>query len=453
MKRRVITGICMLLTGILFTYAQSSTEEPDYAHLKVTSVEKTNRLVPMDQQKLDFNGTPLAFIIVESPLSGLVFEGGGVYKNESGEVDMTVVPQGSKYKYTVGMLEGYNDLTVKHNEYHQAVITLPSKTEPNNMWRVGVEGVEAVEAQTALIDVINTKYPVNLTLDTFSDLYIDEVYNSRKPKVIDLEEGTHYLSSRYDNQEYEQKIDVKSGKTNNLDMRFGGEIVVKNASSVEFPKEPIPLREIKHKGDTYFFDNAYGTYTLKAKPAGLSVGSVRTSFKVGKRGKKTVWVDELVTYAFIMYHGTHLQPFGVGIGACKKFGFYASYSADAKYKVKTPYGDTHFTSTSTYQGSTSTSKTLRSTSMTFSGGPMWRVYRKLYLQVGGGGLYYLQTDEPKVLTPGFKYKWGWTLNADIWIRIKAFAMGVGYTKGNVKNAYDPNLKNQFRFSVGMAVGL
>lgn len=456
MRLKSFIATMLFACGMVCASAQAQTEEPSYAHLKVESVESSQRMVPDSLVKLDHNADPIALLIVESPLDNLAFEDGGLFKDQ-GVPYVSKRQKGKLYEYTVGFMQDYNTINVKHDKYAQAQIVLKDYAKPRQIWRVIVQPVEAAEIETAEVNNMNFKRSVIINTDNFSDLYIDDEYKSRNKSNrslnVELEEGTHYITSRYDGKKFDRKINVnKNGVT--ADARFGGELTVRNGKYVSFLNygNPEP-HEIEWKNTKKVYDNMYGEYYVTATSTDWIPREASKTIKIGSRQNKTIWVDELITYWFLMYHGTIAEPLGASIGVCKKFGFMISYCNNVMTKINTTYGMSNVEQTSKDQntGAETKGKWMGMTQITIAGGPMWRFYRKCYLGIEGGGVRYMSTKEHKIMDPDYEYKWGLSLSAKFLYRLKNLVFGVGYTMQAVKKPFDPGIANSLNFSFGLAI--
>lgn len=451
MKLRLATLISIVLAATLSVSAQyTGTVNQNYSHLEIEGVDKAQRTVPDSLVKLDANGDRMAQIIIESPLDGLVFENGGVYK-ENGKTSHTKVKRGSQYQYTVNFLQGYDRMDVKHPEYVGTTIILKAKSQPGEIWRVKVMPVDAAEIETAQVDNSDFRRRVRLKTDNFSKVYVDEELlverNSPKNYEVRLEEGKHYIHSQYGNgKAYRQSIDVKKDGQE-VDIRYGGEVTIKNGKDVSITSHASPQADLlNHKGNTWEYDNLYGEYTLRAKPTGIKIGSVTKTFNMSMRGKKTFYIDEMIPYVFLLYHGSVAQPLGLSFGFCQRWGFMVSYHTNIKTKINTIFGEAELINHADPDKSGS-----YATQWTITGGPIWRFYRKFYLKIEGGGVNYISTSNPKILDPGFKKKWGASVSAELMWRFGNFMIGAGYMQQFVDKPFDPNIGQQFTFSAGFAM--
>lgn len=414
MKLHLLTAILLTASSLTCTWAQTPAKNQNYSHLEVESVDKSQRTVPDSIVKLDANGDKMAQIIVESPLDNLVFENGGLYKINN-TPSVTKRQRGNLIQYTIDFLQDYDRIDVKHRDFVGTTIMLGSKAKPGEIWRVKILPVEAEEIETATVDDRDYKRPVKLKTDNFSKVYVDEQLvvesNSSRNAVIRLEEGKHYIHSQYGNgKKYQQSIDVKKDNQE-VDIRYGGEVDVTNAKNVSFTtySNPKPML-MYHEGRTYVYDNLYGDYTLHAESNGTMVSkSVSKDFKIGSRGSKTFRVDEMVPYFFLMYSGTISEPLGFSMGVCKKWGWNLTFTSNVEEDEE-------------------------DMQMSFTTGPMWRVYRKFYLIAEGGAVNYL------------KDEWAGEASLKFMFRFRSFAIGLGYTK-LFTDDIDSDLLN---FSIGLA---
>lgn len=430
----------VLFILILITIPSISTGQVTYNRLEIKLEKDTLQNVPEDKQSTDINGEYVGYILVISQLPDLSFEG-----SISGNIVIENNEDG--LLYYVPVISDTKTLTINHKNYHQTKYNFPP-LKGNEMRMIEIIGVEADDANVVEIKDVSNNRNITVNKEYFTDLYIDEIL--RNGSQFNLEEGSHYLKVKYGDQEFEQKINVDNS-TNYFEIHLGGEVIVKNASDVSFRYNnsmcPDPQLE-QHSGSTYVYQGMLGDYTLVGKPAGIAIGDVSHNFKVSKRSTKTFYLDQMVNYMFITYHGTHIQPIGASLGFYRKFGFLISYSTHLKDKVNTPYGETDFTYTNN-EGEKK--KVSRSVSQTLSGGPIFRLWRNLFLHVGAGWAYYLQTSEPGVLTYDYKYKSGLSINGELMFQIRNFIIGAGYTHQFVENAFDKNLSNQIAFSAGFTL--
>lgn len=292
----------------------------------------------------------------------------------------------------------------------------------------------------------NNVFDVNISVETFADLYID------REKIADnnsirIEKGRHEVSTRLNGEEYNQDINIEKDNQN-IDANICGKIILKGASNVDecSPLGNAPLPRVSSAKNGFVITDMLGEYELKATSGIFKFLKVSKKVNIGKRSSTTYHIDEMVPFIYVTYHGQHLQPFGFSIGGTNgKFGWYFSYCTDAKSKIKTPYGDAEFTDDS------SSDKKLKNTSYNLATGPMFKIYRKLFGQVGGGMVRYLSTSQKKVLTPDYKYKFGGMAEVSLIFRFKAFIIGAGYTYQFVSKAYNPAIASQVSFNIGVAL--
>ncbi|MDE5786774.1 MAG: hypothetical protein K2H98_09600, partial [Duncaniella sp.] len=396
--------------------------------------------------KTDFNGDTLGVVIVTSSIDDLRFDG-----NIFGNVGEPQSLEDGNYAYTLFLTEGSTGLKIRSNEYHEANVKFPMPIAPARLWTINVTGVDAVKGEVADIDEQEYTQPVSINTDQFASLYIDEEIVPWINDPVYLEEGAHYVSARYGDERYDQKIYVRK-KPLEVDARMGSSIIVKNGKDISLrPVQSAPTPERHVVGNNEKYTGLLGVYELQADPRALSIKTVKKRFEIGQRDSREFRIDEMVPYGMICYHGTHVQPFGVSVAVCKNFGWFFSYSTDAKTKINTPYGETEF---SKFDPSSAQRETkIRNTSYTLSTGPMIRLVRKFYMQLGGGMVRYLSTSEPKILTADYKYKTGISANLEFQFRFKGFFIGTGYTHQFVSDAYNPDIANQISFTIGIAFGL
>lgn len=418
-------------------------QERGYSYLSGEIVSNTPKSLPESLIKTDLNGDTISVIIVRSDLNDLSF-----YGNVYGEPVKTKTAEG--IEYVLNLTEGSRNLKIRSNDYHQADINFPKAIGSKELWEINITGIEAPQVSTVEVNDVDYSHNVRIAIEPFAELFIDETF-SPKTDSISLEEGTHYITSKYRNYKYNQKVNVKKEDLD-IDARLGGTVIVKNSADIKFHAiqgSEAVRKKITSHGNVFEFGDMVGRYIMEGTPNTISRRSVKKEIEVTPRSRHLYIIDEMVPYGFIFYHGTNVQPFGFNIAICKRFGIFASYSSDAKIKVKTKYGEIKFIESD----SNSESISPRTTSMTLSAGPMVRFWHKMYLQVGIGWAHYLSTSEPKILTADYKYKSGLSANAEFIFRIKAFAMGVGYMRQFAKEAYNPNISNQLTISIGMAFGL
>lgn len=444
--RRIL--FCLIvLTGCLVCYAQQAA----YSKLKCELASEKPSVLPENKARIDHNGDTIACVIVRSNLGDLSFVG-NIF--ESPEKSENIVG----YSYLVNLINGSKDLTIRSKNFHEGHVVFPKPVKSGELWYVDVEGLEAPEVNVAEIDNSDNTLKVRIETEPFVDLYVDEelvatnkvVDKSQFPYIytLDLEEGKHYITSKYGDEEYPVKLNLKKD-WQDVDSRMGGEVIAKNAGGFAIiPVDGPEGHQIYGSGkNTYQYDGLLGSYRMIGHPSAIRSTEVVRDFKVGQRSKTVFRLDEMVTYAFIMWHGSNLQPFGFTVGGCKNFGWTFSFNADAKSKIDTPYGETEFYGT---DSSGKTTEKIKSTAWTITTGPMIRLWHKWYMKIEGGMVRYLQTSEPHMLTADFEYKTGLAVDAEFFWRIKALMIGAGYQKQFVKSAYNPSIANQVSFSLGIA---
>lgn len=428
----------MLLLAVLMSIAADLCAE---SRLTVTMEKVTKGTVPDYMMETDINSDPTALVVVRSSLDGLDFS------NNVVKVNKQVEDNGITFLYYVYLLDGTQKLDVSHDEYLHYEINFPERLKGNEMISDIIVAGERYDTQTAEIIDETGKHRVVIDYDDFATLYIDNQKVANRDSVF-LEEGKHDLKAEYGKYSYSPNVDVK-GRVNHVDALLSGEVVLKGVygspmQSALTPKGNYPDAELKtsHKG-SYTYGHVLGQYSLDEYAS--THAWVHKNITVDKRSHNVFRLDEMVGYLLVMYHGTHLQPFGLNIGYCKDFGGFVSWSTDLKWSVKTAYGKIDLKDK---EGK----DTFKSTAMTFSAGPMFKVFRKVYAQVGGGAVRYLRTGEKHILTGDYKYKWGGSACATIFYRFKNYIFGAGYTHQFVKGAYNPGLRNQVNFSIGWAKG-
>ncbi|MDE7350536.1 MAG: hypothetical protein K2N25_05670, partial [Muribaculaceae bacterium] len=391
--RSVILSLMAILTLLV-----SNAQEAAYSRLECELVSDIPGVMPENLVREDFNGDTIACVLVRSDLDDLtffnnVFEKVQKSRNEAG------------WTYLVNVIKGSKSLIIRSNRFHEVELKYPHPAKSGEMWYVDVQGIEAPEVKIAEnINDQNTRR-VRIDAEPFVNLYVDEEFISPYGKAdtygypytytIDLEEGKHYISSKYEDEEYKVNLNLKKdGQT--VDARMGGTVIAKNAKDVTITPidGPEPHYVMGGGAHTYKYDGLLGTYILHGKPSAISISSVNKRFKVDQRSKTVFRLDEMVSYYFIMWHGSNLQPFGFTVGGCKNFGWTFSFNADAKSKIETTYGETHFYETNNSGGD---SKTIKSTAWNITTGPMIRLWHKWYLKLEGGVGRYLQPSEPPVM--------------------------------------------------------
>lgn len=437
----------------LMTVTVGFAQQAAYSTLECELASEKPGTIPGNLERLDLNGDPLACAIVRSPLDDLAFDG---YIFKKDEIDKTENMDG--WTYVVYLLNKAKNLTIRSKRYHEGVVTFTNPVKGGELWYIDVEGIDAPEVKVAEVEDVQNTFNVNIETEPFVNLYVDEELISPYSKAdtsqfpyvynLDLEEGKHYIASRYGDEEYPVKLNLKkNGQA--VDARMGGTVIAKNAKDVYITPIDGPEAHYKPGGgsNTYMYDGMLGEYYIEGRPSAISVSKVKERFKVGQRSKTVFRIDEMVSYYFLMWHGSNLQPFGFTIGECKNFGWAFSFNTDVKHKINTPYGDSHFWEEDNSGGE---SKTIKWTAYTFATGPMIRLWHKWYLKLEGGAVRYLQTSEPHMLTADYQYKTGFAADAEFLWRIKALMIGAGYQRQFVKDAYNPNIGSQVSFSVGFA---
>lgn len=441
---KLYKSLLILFAGTIpaLMYAQNE----KYSRLEAVITCANPQRISHEWIKTDFNGDTLGMVLVSSPIDNLKFDG-----NIFGNVDSPRLIADGKYTYTLYITDGSPGFKVRSSKYHETSVHFPSPIAPNQLWTVDVNGIDATVGEIAEITEQDFSQPVTIETDKFATLYVDEELITSKNEPVLLDEGAHYVSVRYGDERYDQKIRVRD-KPLEVDANMGSSIIVKNGKDISLlPLGSAPKPECHAIGSNEQYTGLLGEYVLTATPSALSFRPVKKTFKIGQRSTREFRIDEMVSYMMYCYHGTHLQPFGFTIAACKRFGWFFSYSTDAITEINTPYGKTEF---SEFNPSTNKKETkIRSTSYTLSTGPTIRLIRKFYLQVGGGMVRYLSTSEPKILTPDYKYKTGISANMEFQFRLKALYIGAGYTHQFVSDAYNPDISNQISFTIGIIHGI
>lgn len=426
---------------VLFIIAIVIACHPMYSqHLLTNGSPTYSKTLSPSEVKKDNNKKPMAEILVRSDIEGLVFNGSGVNGYET-------IDGG----YKVYLIDGYKSLSIEHPEYIKVDITFSPLKGGNQYNGLIVKAEEKTQLQAQQQEIEKT-YPVSILRDGFnSKVKIDNqiVYGNN----ITLSEGEHFVNAEYNDATYSHTVNVKKNNQN-IDAVLGGEIIVKNANE-NLTVTPVNSMypDPNHQstsGSKLTYDGMLGEYILDGKPNSLSFGHVKKKIRVDSRTKTVYRLDEMIDYGFSLYHGTNIQPFGVNLAWCKNFGFFLSFTSDCKTKIETEYGDAEFSRTDE-EGEKKTD--YKATSRTLSVGPMFRLWHKLYLQVGAGWGNYLSTSKPKILTADYKYKSTLSANASLLLRIKTFVIGVGYVHQSAKDAYDPDINNQLSFTIGAAFGL
>lgn len=434
--------VLISLVLILISVSISRAEDHAYSYLS-GEFSDIPQDIPADMIKTDMNGDTLAVVLIRTEVGDLSFKG-----NVFGDPLKSDNTHG--FEYTVYMTDGSRSLTIQSKDFHQVVLSFPKPVKSNELWQVKVVGHEAQEADVIGSYDVDYTYDVIIQTDPFVELYIDEelipdtCYNGSVCER-DLEEGSHYITSKYKDYEYSQKIKVEHNGQY-VDAGLGSNVTVKNGSDVTLWTYLYPHANLKSsKGSTFVFDGVLGQYVLEGKTNSVSFGKVSESVQIDPRSNYVFRLDEMVWYGFLNYYGTVSQPVGFNLSFCKNVGFFLSYCTDVISSIDTKYGEFDFFENE--------GNKVKNTSMTFSAGPMFRLWHKLYLQTGAGCAYYLSTSEPEILTADYKYKAGLSINAGLFLRVRAFMMGVGYVRQFVKDAYNPDISNQLSFSVGLAFGV
>ena len=391
----------------------------------------------------DNNAEPTALVEIVSELDNLKFEN-GIFK-----VDKTEIDNGKEYLYSVYVLSKTSKIIVSHDEYIYAEIIF---SEPLTGGEV-ISGIEVSgnksDTETVNINSETGTYKVMIDYDDYADLYIDTQKFDKDRDSIFLEEGDHKIKVQYG--QYSETKDINVTKNiNNTKLLLSGCVLIKGVdgkplSSALTPQgnAPEPIEMYHKRNGTYKFGHMLGNYHLKEYAN--THAWVKKDITVGKRSNNIFRLDEMVGYVLIMYHGTHWQPLGLNVGYCKDFGGFVSISSDIRSSIDTQFGKIEFKNEKD-------EATYRSTSMTFSIGPMFKVVRKMYLQVGGGATRYLSTSEKKMLTGDYEYKWGTSLCTTFFYRFRNFMFGAGYTRQFLNQPFNSGWSNQINFSFGWAKG-
>lgn len=435
----------------LMAFAVCQAQQAAYSVLECQLVSDDPEDLPEHLARLDHNGDAIACVMIWSPLNDLKFS-----NNVFEEVQKSGNDAG--YVYLVNLINGTKSLTIRSDRFHEVELKFPHPVKSGELWKAEVGGKEAPKEN--IVENVNedNTYRVHIQAEPFVNLYVDEnlvspygkadTYSYPYVYTLDLEEGKHYIASKYNDEEYPVKLNVKKdGQT--VDAMMGGTVIAKNAKDVRITAINGPEAHYKPGGgsSTYMYDGMLGTYYLEGRPSAISISRVKKRFTVGQRSKTVFRLDEMVSYMFLMWHGSVQQPFGFTLAGCKNFGWSFSYNTDIKSKIETPYGESHFYSEDSNGGE---SKTIKNTAWGLATGPMIRIWHKWYLKVEGGFVRYLQTSEPKVLTADYEYKTALAIDAEFFWRIKALMIGAGYQKQFVKDAFNPNIENQLSFSLGIA---
>lgn len=427
------------LLSIVIASQISHAQEHIYSVLEMKFMTEEPSMLEESYVKTDAEGDTLSVVKVKTVLDNLTFVG-----NVFGQPNKVATSDG--YNYYVYITEGSRSLTIRHDLYHQVSVKFPKTIAQKELWEIEVTGIEVQQGDIIQTSDDDNKYSVNIDTEDFTQLYIDEELYRNK-KGIQLAEGTHYVTVKYANDAYSKKVNIKENEQY-VDANLGGLVTIKNADSVNIQSlnGPAPNLYDSEKKNTYEYNGMLGRYKLFGKAKLILINDeVEKEITVNSRTTTVLRLDEMVHYVFVMYHGSHLQPIGFNIGGCRNWGWFISYNQDIHDKMDTPYGETEF------KGGDDKSSTFRSAAMTFSAGPMVRLWHKLYMQAGVGWIYYLRTSEPKMLTADYKYKSSVSLNAELLYRRKQLVVGAGYVRQFVKNAYNPGISNQFSFSVGFCM--
>ena len=436
---RILRFTTVLLLAII-AGQMSHAQEPMYSVLEAKfTIEKPSKMAD-SYVKTDLEGDTLSVVKVKSTLDNLTFIGNVFDRPQK-------VSASDGYNYYVYITEGSRSLTIGHNSYHQVVVKFPRAISNKELWEIEVIGIKVQQGDVVQVSDDNNKYSVNIDTEDFAQLYIDEEFYPNK-KNIQLEEGTHYVTTKYADETYSKKVNVKENGQY-IDANLGGGVIVKNASTIEITSignGPNPKLDNHEKKNTYEYSGMLGKYMLTGTSKFAFIKNmVNKEINVGARSSTVLGIDEMVSFGFGMFYGTHLQPLGLKFGGCRNFGWFISCNWDRRGEIDTPYGETGFTQT---DENGEESEISTSTAITLATGPMFKLWRKLYMQTGVGWVLYLSTSEPQMLTADYEYKNGMSVNVELILRIRGFMAGVGYVHQFVKDAFNPEIANQLSFSIG-----
>lgn len=428
----------MMLLGL--TLSLISPDAFADAILKVNRENEKRVVIPEQSKMLDHNGDPAALIEIRSQLDGLKFSNNVIKVDSEKGYDANI--------YYVYVIDGTKKLQVNHDNYLNVEIDFPDPVRGDEMLTDIIVIGDMFDTDTVMILSETDTYPVNVRYDDFATLYIDNQQVENTDTVY-LEEGLHSFTTKHGKYSYSTDVNVKRRNYNNVDPRVSGKVIVKGLDYKATEKTFIPYGDaptpnaMSDNGKSYKFDHMLGDYKLHATAS--THAWVEKNITVTPRSHNIFRLDEMVGYLLVMYHGTNLQPLGLSVGYCKDFGGFISWSTDIRTSIKTPYGRVEFKDKNGEDD-------FRTTAMTFSAGPMFKVVRKLYVQLGGGTVRYLSTGDKKILTSDYKYKWGGSACATLFYRYNNIIFGAGYTHQFVKNPFNTGWRNQVNFSIGWAKG-
>ena len=421
--KRIFSLACiglMLLFSHLTTFAQG--------RLNVRMEPTARGLLTPDRILNDFNDDPTALVEIGSELDNLQFS------NHVFKVDKKTLDDGKEFIYSVYVLGGNNKIVVSHDDYIYTEIPLTPALK-------GGEVLSGVMVFGEMFDKLIVDY------DDYADLYIDTQLHTNRDSIF-LEEGTHTIKVKHGKYSDSKDVNIRNN-VNQAALWLSGNVVLKGVGGghLENPFTPIgdaPTPELRWvKGSKVKHGHMLGKYRMK-EYANTHVW-VEKEITVDPRTHNVFRLDEMVGYFCFMYHGTNRQPIGLNFAYCKDFGAFISWSTDLRFSIDTPYGKVDFKDK---EGKDD----WRTTAMTFSAGPMFKVVRKLYAQIGGGAVRYLSTSENKLLTGDYKYKWGGSACGTLFYRARNVILGLGYTHQFLKKPYNTGWRNQVNFSIGWAMG-
>ena len=393
-----------------------------------------------DSIVLDNNADPTAMVEIVSELDGLDFSN-NVFNFEKKDLD-----NGKGFAYFVYILDGTNKLLVSHDDYIYTTIDFPSPLKGGESTTGIIVFGNKFDTETVNVNQETDTYKVVLDYDDYADLYIDTQKHDDRDSIF-LEEGTHRIKVQYGNYSDSKDINVRP-RLNHTNLWLSGNVVLKGVDGSgrnalrPIGNAPDPILKYSHNGKVKY-NHMLGKYHLMEYAN--THAWVDKDITVGVRTHNVFRLDEMVGYLCFMYHGTHWQPIGLNVAYCKDFGGFVSWSTDLRFSIDTPYGKVEFKDK---EGKDD----WRTTAMTFSAGPMFKVVRKLYAQVGGGAVRYLSTSENKVLTGDYKYKWGGSACCTLFYRLRNIIFGAGYTHQFMNHPFNSGWRNQVNFSIGWAKG-
>ncbi len=434
MKRNKLI-ICLSMAILLLPFKSWAD-----ARLEVKMDKAVSGIVPPDKIINDHNEDPTAMLVVESELDNLDFS------NNVLKVIKKDLADGKGFAYEVYVLDGTNKVYVSHDEYILSDIVFATPLKGGESLSGIIVFGNKFDTETVNISSETGTYKVVLDYDDYADLYIDTQKHTNRDSIY-LEEGNHNIKVQYGKYSDSKEINVRP-RVNQTNLWLSGNVVLKGVygtgtnALTPIGDAPEPRLKSTSNGKAKY-NHMLGKYRLSEYAN--THAWVTKEITVGKRTHNVFRLDEMVGYLCFMYHGTHYQPIGLNFAYCKDFGGFISWSTDVRFSIDTPYGEIEFKDKEWKDD-------WRYTAMTFSAGPMFKVVRKLYAQVGGGAVRYLSTSENKVLTGDYKYKWGGSASATLFYRLRNFIFGAGYTHQFLNHPFNSGWRNQVNFSIGWAKG-